>query len=372
MVRTLRWMWIGLAIAWCGSAWALPPLEAYRGQGLELQIPLGWTVTVDEAGGTVLISEDPNDPLSAALVLAVVPHQPGLDAAFLTDTVMAKIATELTELGREEGDGVVWTLQSFEFDGVPALVTSVAISRAEGSVASIALFSARVEDFEPLGCAALLFVTFGGADPALFETAAAPVAAPTPGSGSAATAHSFPPLEPIAELGGAYLKPAGWHYASESAPGQDLIYLLEDPAADHGAAILFLSQVVEVPPPAGTDVVAGVVASFSEALGLVDVTEIRRSGDTVTGARLLSATRLGRPTKAFFALFSNGRDISFYGIVAPAERFDGFGGHGLMWVTLGGMTVDAFERSDEMQAWYGPADVWGGGASDGSLAMQQM
>lgn len=73
-------------------------------------------------------------------------------------------------------------------------------------------------------------------------------------------------------------------------------YLLEDPTNEHGATILFLSQVLEGPPPVGTDV----------------------------------------------------------------------------WVTLGGMTVDAFERSEEMQAWYREADAPDGGAGVGPLAAQQM
>lgn len=369
MGRVLRWVLVIAAIVWCGVALALPPLEHYRGYGLELQVPRGWTVTVDEAAGTVLVAEDPNDPMAAAMVLLAVPYQPGLDAAFLTQAVLAEVAPSRTELGREVVDGVVWTLQSFDAEGVPALLTSLAISNEGGDVVTIALLSAQPDAFEVLGGTALLLVTFAAADPALFEQ-------PASVHGAGGALGSFPRLEPIAELGGAYLKPAGWHYTSERAPGQDLIYLLEDPADEHSAAILFLSQVIDTPPTPGTDVVEGVVASFTQALGIGSVSVLRRSGDDLNGARLLLGTRFGRQTKAFFAVFSDAGSGRVYGVIAPAERFDAFGGHGLMWITLGGMSVAAFEASAEMQAWYQPAGSWSGfdgdGGSAGSLAAQQM
>ena len=363
--------WLIAAIAACGFAWALPPLETYRGHGLELQVPRGWTVTVDEAAGTVLVAEDPNDPAGAAMLLVVVPAQPGLDAAYLTEAVLSQVAPARAELGREEAGGVVWTLQSFDADGIPALLTSLAIGQDGAQVATIALLSAHRDAFAELGGAALLFVTFGAADPALF---ASPAGAAGPAAGAAAPGApaAFPPLEPIAELGGAYLKPAGWHFGAESAPGQDLIYLQEDPADAHGAAILFLTQTGVGAPAAGADLVGAVVTAFAQTLGLEATTELRRSGDGTNGARLLSGTRLGRASKGFFAVFADGGDVRVYAIAAPAERFDAIGGHGLMWITLGGMSVADFERSDEMQAWYRPAPSWGDVSWDGSFGAQQM
>lgn len=358
----MRQTWVVvIAIVACGFAWALPPLETYRGHGLELQVPRGWTVTVDEAAGSVFVVEDPGDRTSAGMALLVVPRSPGLDAAALTETVLADVPTPRTELGRQVAAGVVWTLQSFQLDGVAALLTSVAISHEGGDVASIAVFSARTEAFEALGGAALLFVTFAGADPARF---AAPERTAGPG-------RAFPPLEPIAELGAGYRKPVGWQVVTERVPGQELIYLLEDPADDHGAMVLYLAQAADGLPPAGTDVVAGVIGLFTQALAIVDVEELRRSGDLLTGARLLSGTRLGRPTKAFFAIATTEEGAQVYGVVAQAERFDAFGGHGLAWITLGGMAVEDFVVNAELQSWYGPAASGAVDAGGDTLAAQQ-
>lgn len=361
-------VWLGVV----GVGRALPPFETYRGHGLELQIPVGWTVSVDEFNGTILVAEDPSDPGGAAMVLLVVPAQPGLDAAFLTDAVLSEVAPVRTELGREEAGGVVWTLHTFDADGLPAIVTSLAIAQEGAQVTTIALLSAQSDAFAELGGAALLFVTFGAADPALFATHVAQAEA-TPAAAAAAGRVAFPPLEPIAELGGAYLKPAGWHFAAESAPGQDLIYLLENPADQNGAAILYLAESGVARPAVGADLVGAVVTAFAQTLGIEAATELRSSGDGLNGARLVSGTRLGRPVKGFFAVFSDAGDVRVYGIVAEADRFDAFGGHGLMWLTLGGMSLADFERSDEMQAWYRPASAWGGDAgAGGSFAAQQM
>ncbi len=342
-------------------SFALPPLVPYSANGLNFKVPQGWSVEVDETGSYVMVAENPNDPSAAAMVLIAVPYQAGMTADFLTDAVLEEVAPVSTELSRQEENGFIYTLYELDNEDGAFLLTSLAYSSEGDGIGIIGLLSAEASQFEALGGTALLLVSFLGADPAMFSQAATPL-----------QRGKFPELEPIAELGGQYQKPKGWHYTAEQNQGQDLIYLLENPSDPTTAAIFWMNQQTQGSAPAGTDVVSTAISFFLESLAFESVSVERQSGDMLSGARMIRASRGGVPHHAWFIVMTGQDYASVYGIFAPTERFNALGGHGLLWLTLLGKTLQEVETTPEIQSWYQEPSFGSGSMSSGDYAMQQM
>lgn len=350
-------------LSFSSLALALPPLVPYSSHGLSFKIPQGWTAEVDETGSYVMVAENPNDPSSAAMVLIAIPYQEGMTASYLTQSVLEELAPVSTQLSFQEENGFIHTLHRLEHEGQTQLLASLAYSSAKDKLAIIGLISAEAQQFEALGGTALLLVSFLGADPSLFAQTTTSV-----------QQGQFPELEPIAELGGQYQKPKGWHYTAEKNQGQDLIYLLENPSDPSTAAMFWMYQPTQGQPPAGTDVVTTAISFFLESLAFENVSIERQSGDMLSGARMISGSRGGVPHRAWFMVTTGQNNASVYGIFAPTERFNALGGHGLLWLTLLGKTRQEVESTPEIQAWYQEPTfgMSSGSMSSNDYAMQQM
>ena len=133
-------------------------------------VPVGWALQVDEAQGLVYLQEDPADAFSPDILMLSVFNEQGLSPELAIQQALANtgiINATVVEQQSLEG-GLLVVVEGF-LQSVFVKLALVSFTDLTTNTLSVAMFSSPAERFDELGGAALIFVTVGGQDPALYE-----------------------------------------------------------------------------------------------------------------------------------------------------------------------------------------------------------
>ncbi|MEZ4606526.1 MAG: hypothetical protein R2865_06925 [Deinococcales bacterium] len=133
-----------------------------------MHVPIGWQVMLDEANGTLLIEEDPNDPLAASLLLMVLDNSMNISprdfiATFMEQSGMNQ-ANLIEENTLDDSGGLMQVVEGIH-TGVTARFALYSSVDTHSNSILLAVFAAPSEHFENLGGKLLAPVVFFGVDP---------------------------------------------------------------------------------------------------------------------------------------------------------------------------------------------------------------
>ncbi len=330
-VTRLIVLWILMFIT---VSFAFPPLTPYSYGDFSFMTPQGWTVNIDEAQGSIIVSENPNDPNASllAMVLSLNPNNQMTPEIIMQNFFIQPDFQQynITELGREYlNNGALWVVAQLNDGAEVAYLTAISFADPLNSTIALSFFLALAERFIELDGSTLPFVTFGGIDPAQFEqNYASNVTSP---STIDTTIGNFPPLVIYQNV----KVPQGWQVDYDSV--QDLMLVQENPQDPNAAFIMSTSGSVQ----AGTT--AEIVAEQTlQSTGFtnIGIVEQRWLPELSNQVLMTVATAMaeGTPAKLAVMVFfpePTQANISMY--LATSERFDLLGGSNLLLVTLAGL-----------------------------------
>ena len=314
-------------------SFAFPPLTSYNYGNFSFMAPLGWTVSVDEAQGSIIISEDPDNPLTPILAFVMTPDP---NQQLTPDMAMSGFLTQpdfqqynITEIGREYLDnGALWVL--VQLDDGPEVVYASAIAFADSSSSTVALsfFFGLAERFVELEGATLPFVTFGGLDPAQLEG----LANTNEITVSQQASRRFPELVQYQD---SIKVPQGWQVSYNA--NQDLLLVQENPRDNDSAFILATSTTLETHISAET-----IAEQVIQSMGFSEIKIVSQEWLPHFNYQALmtetTAVVQGTPVKLAVLVFfptTNSASVGLY--AATKKHFRELGGSDLLLVTLAGL-----------------------------------
>lgn len=160
----------GLMIILWSICLAFPPLEPYQQGAYVFNVPVGWTVQLDEAQGLIYLQENPDNPVGADILLLSTINQNNFSAEqLLEQAILSTGLSDYTILSQDYvANGFLVTIDGF-MDSAAVRVALFSSVDFVNNTFLLASFAATPERFEALGGANLLFVTVGGQDPSYFE-----------------------------------------------------------------------------------------------------------------------------------------------------------------------------------------------------------